>query len=82
MKDHVYYATSGLLNTTIGHHVAFKHKYDPWVFKFATLNRVYEDPRGRNFDKRVLKKETQWVYDLRATTYPGLNDMLSLKPFL
>lgn len=82
MKDHVYYATNGLLNTTINHHVAFRHKYHPQVFKFAALDHVYQNPRGGNFDQRVIQRETQWVYNGYITTYPGLNDMLSCKPFL
>lgn len=66
MKDHMYYATCGLLNTAIGHHMAFRHRYEPYVFKFAALHKVYEDPRG-SFDQKVLQKETKWVHDLHAT---------------
>lgn len=82
VKDHVYYANSGLLNTTMGHHVVLKHQYDPLVLKFSALNRIHEDPRGGNFDQQVLQRETQWVFNLRATIYPGLNDMMSFRPFL
>lgn len=82
MKDHIYYATCGILNTAIGHHVAFKHRYDPHVFRFAALDRIYEDPRGGNFDQWVLQREIKWVYDLLATSFPGLNDVLSFRPFL
>lgn len=82
IKDHVYYATNGIVNTTMGNHVAFKHKYDSGVFKFTAFNRIYENPRGGNFNKRVVQRGTQWVYDSRSTVYPGLNDMLSFKPFL
>lgn len=82
MKGHVYYATCGNLKTAIGHHMAFKHKYDLHVFKFATLDRVYEDPGGGNFDQRVLQRETKWVYDLHATLFPGLNNVLSFRPSL
>lgn len=59
MTDHMYYATRGLLNTTIGYHVAFKHNYEPYVFRFAALDRVHEDPRGGSFDQKVLQRETQ-----------------------
>lgn len=57
------------------------NKYNPVVFKFAALDCVHQDPRGGNFDQRVLQKETQWIHSLQATIYPGLNDM-SFRPFL
>lgn len=82
MKDHMYYAMNGLLNTAIGYHIAFKHQYDPFVFKFAALDRVYENPRGGNFNQKVLCKEAKWVYDLKATSFPGLNGVLSFTLFL
>lgn len=81
MKDHMYYATGGLLNTAIGYHVAFKHRSNPHVFRFAALDRVCEDLRGGHFDQKVLQ-ETQWVYNLQATSFQGLNAMLSFRPFL
>lgn len=54
----IYSATNGLLNTAMGYHIAFKHKYYPMVFKFAALDVVYADPCGSDFDKRVLQRET------------------------
>lgn len=54
----------------------------PVMFKFAALDIVYADSRGGDFDKRVLQRETQWIHKLRATVYPGMNDMISFKPFL
>lgn len=63
----MYYATGGLFNTAIGYHVAFEHRYIAYVFRFAALDRVYEDPRGGNFDQRVLQNKTKWVYNLQAT---------------
>lgn len=80
IKDHVYYATSGLLNTTMGYRIAFKHKFNPMVFKFAALDVIHVDHRGGNFDKRILQRETQWIHKLRATVYPGLNN--TMRPFL
>lgn len=73
---------NGILNKAIGYHVAFKHNYDPHTFKIAVIDHVYEDPRSGNFDQRVPQRETPWVYNLQATSYPGLNDMLSFRPFL
>lgn len=66
----------------MGYHIAFKHKYNPMVFKFAAFEVIHADPRGGDFDERVLQRETQWIHKLQATVYPGLNYIISFKPFL
>ena len=66
----------------MGYHIAFAHKYEIPLIQFAVLDCITEDPRGGDFDQRVLQRETQWIYRLKANCWPGLNDSLSFKSFL
>lgn len=49
--------------------------------KFFTLDRVHPNSRGGDWNKDLLQLELQWIYNLRATKPPGLNDVC-FKPFL
>lgn len=79
IKDHIYYIGSNLPYISIGRHVNFQHSGN---IKFVALECIVEDPRGGDFDKRILQTEMLWIHNLKATTPPGLNDAVSYKPFL
>lgn len=80
--DHIYYIRKNLLYTPIGRHVTLKHNHDISMVKFTVLEKVLGDPRGENFDRKLLQREARWIFNHNATTAPGLNDAFSFKPFL
>lgn len=45
-------------------------------------NQPIQDPRGGNWDKRILQKETLWIERLETTKSPGISEVLSYRPFL
>lgn len=36
---------------------------------------------GGSVDRTLLQLEARWIYDLRATAFPGFNESLSFRPF-
>lgn len=67
----------------------------PWVWHMATvhreafpkisvlvLDRLHHNPRGADLNKLLLQREMRWISTLNATSPPGLNEILSFKPFL
>lgn len=79
--DHVYDVTNGKL-TTIGRHVGLHHRYDASFISFQVLEAVRPDPRGGNWNQRLLQSETLWIERLEAYKFPGLNEAHSYKAFL
>lgn len=45
------------------------------------LEVIPVNPRGGNWDKTILQRETLWIECLNAMTPPGLNEANSYKPF-
>lgn len=57
--DHIYYIRKNLLFTPIGRHVTLQHKHDTSMIQFTMLERIVEDPRGGNIDKKLLQQEAR-----------------------
>lgn len=70
------------LGTPLGRHAAFKHGYRDFTFSFKVLDRVHLHPRGGNLHQQLLKLEAKWIYDMKATQYPGINGHISFQPVL
>lgn len=82
IQDHLYYLDVGLLYTPICKHIGLRHSYDPNFVTFFALEVISEPERGGNVDKKILQRETRWIYNQRATSPPGLNTALAFTPFL
>lgn len=79
IHDHIYYVPK--LNTPIECHIGLKHNYNTLSMSFMALDHVQKDPRGVDFDKLVLQRETRWIHRLKAQAPPGLNDLISFAPY-
>ena len=82
MYDHIYYSQYAKMITPVSRHLGLYHRFDVSQVKFIVLDVIPEDPRGRNWDQRILQKETFWIERLGATSFPGINEMHSYKCFL
>lgn len=58
--DHFYYSENGKL-TTIGRHIGLYHRFDNSVVQFVVLEVVKPNPRGGDWDRTVLQRETLWI---------------------
>lgn len=50
--------------------------------RFLALDHIYVNPRGGDFNKLLLQSELRWIFHLKATTAPGLNEAFNFKPYL
>lgn len=83
MREHIYAANIGDLDSPIGSHMAKIHKYKTTAFKFIALDLVHQNPRGGDWDRAILQLEATWIFMLNASDSKlGLNDQTCYKPFL
>lgn len=68
--------------TSVSMHLDIYHKFDTQVVSFIVLAVIPKNPRGGDWDKLILRKETLWIERLDATRAPGINEAQSYKPFL
>lgn len=52
------------------------------TLKISGIEHVASSVRGGDRLKRLLQRESFWIYTLKATQYPGLNGELNFYPFL
>ncbi|KAJ0060014.1 hypothetical protein NL108_018667 [Boleophthalmus pectinirostris] len=50
--------------------------------KVCAIEHIKETIRGGDRLKKLLQRETYWIYTLKATQFPGLNGELDFSPFL
>lgn len=65
-----------------GHHVALVHSEHFPKVSVLVLDHLHQTPRGGDLNKLLLQREMRWISNLNATSPPGLNEILSFKPFL
>lgn len=80
IKDHVYLSTNGKMLTS--RHLDLYHGFDATCVSFIALAVIPKDPRGGNWKKVILQKETLWIERLNATNAPGINETQSYRSFL
>lgn len=77
INDHLYYSGNGKMLTPISRHLDFYHRFDTTSVSFTALAVVPKNPRGDEWGKFILQKETLWIERLNATRAPA-----PYKPFL
>lgn len=82
VREHYRDILTGNLDRPLGRHAAFRHGYKHINIQVKALDHVHSNPRGGDVDKAMLRLETRWIYDLKATVPPGLNDYISYGSFL
>lgn len=63
-------------------HIWEQHGGDPKCLSFSVVERVCQSPRKGDWDRRIQKKEAQWIYRLCTVTPGGLNERLTFSCFL
>lgn len=82
INDHVYYSGNGKMLTPVSRHLDLHHRFDTSSISFTVLAVVPKNPRGGEWDRLILQKESLWIERLNAIKAPGLNESHSYKPFL
>lgn len=66
----------------LGRHTTLVHSGVFPKIKFLILDRNHPNLRGGDWNKSLLQLELRWIYNLKATRPPGLNDAVCFRPFL
>lgn len=82
IHEHIQAVQIGNIYSPIGKHIVKAHNYHVPGPLFWALEHVSPDARGGAWNKRILQRESRWIYNLKATFPPGLNNVLSYRPFL
>lgn len=82
IQDHVYYSTNGKMLSPIRRHLDLCHRFDTSVATFFALAVIPRNPRGGDWDRRILQHEAKWIKRLNATCWPGINEVQSYKSLL
>lgn len=82
IHEHIQTAQIGNIYSLVVKHIVDVHDYHVPGLLFWALEHVSPDSRGGNLNKRILQKESRWINNLKASHPPGLNSILSYRPFL
>ncbi len=63
-------------------HYASVHDSNPSTLRIIGLEVVIGSIRKGDRLQRLLQRETFWIFQLKATIFPGLNEDLDLTPYL
>lgn len=66
----------------VSRHLDLDNRFGTSFVTFIVLALVGQDPRGGDWDKRILQLETKWMEHLNAIHWPGINELQSYKSFL
>lgn len=66
----------------LGRHVTQFHEGTFPQVKFLILDRVHPGIRVGDWNKILLQSEQRRIFRFSATSFPGLNEAISFKPFL
>lgn len=63
-------------------HYASAHDSNPSTLRIIGLEIVTGSIRKGDRVQRLLQREAFWIFQLKATIFPGLNEELDLTPLL
>lgn len=69
-------------DTAISRHIRTMHDGDPRFISFQAIEHVSRGMRGGDWDRRILQRESFWIFELRTLCPQGLNEELSFNCFL
>lgn len=62
--------------TPVSGHLGLYHKFNATLVSFIVLEAKPRNPRGGDWDKRILQKEKVWIEHCEVTRLPGINDAI------
>lgn len=66
----------------IGRHMALVHPESIPKVYFLALDHIHFNSRGGDFNRHLLQCKLRWIFNLQATSPPGLNEAFNFKSFL
>ena len=70
------------MDYALAKHLLVAHNISSPLFTAIAIDVVPPGVRGGNRQKLLNQTESRWIFELRATFFPGLNDSLDMAAFL
>ena len=82
VAEHKYAIRTGNEDYPMAKHYKQHHGCNPESLRAMGIESIELSKRGGDKLKKLLQRETYWIYTLKALTRPGLNEDLDYTPFL
>ncbi len=82
VAEHKYAIRTGNEDYPMAKHYKQHHGCNPESLRAMGIETIELSKRGGDKLKKLLQRETYWIYTLKALTSPGLNEDLDCTPFL
>ena len=81
-SEHKYAIKTSNEDYPMAKHYREIHYSDPSSLKVQGIEVIKKTVRGGDRLKRLLQRETFWIWSFKAMEYPGLNEEIDYRPFL
>ncbi|KAL2076917.1 hypothetical protein ACEWY4_027491 [Coilia grayii] len=81
-SEHKYAIKTNNEDYPMAKHYREIHYSDPSSLKVQGIEVIKKTVRGGDRLKRLLQRETFWIWSLKAMEHPGLNEEIHYRPFL
>ena len=82
ISEHKYAIRTENDNYPMARHFREKHNSDPSILRAIGIDHIPHTLRGGDRQKQLNQRESFWIFKLKATQYPGLNEDLEYHHFL
>lgn len=81
-SEHKYAIKTNNEDYPMAKHYREIHQSDPSSLKVQGIEVIKKTVRGGDRLKRLLQRETFWIWSFKAMEHPGLNEEMDYRPFL
>ena len=82
VSEHKYAIRKANFDYPMAKHFFEAHDSNPGSLMVEGLESIQKNIRGGDRLKLLLQRETFYIYQMKATIYPGLNEDIDFTPFL
>ena len=82
MAEHKYAIRTNNTDYPMARHFHDCHDGNDSLLKVEGIEQIGKPVRGGDRLKKLLQRETFWIFSFDAMIYPGLNEEIDFKPFL
>lgn len=82
VSEHKYAIRTKNENYPMARHFKDQHNSDPAILRAIGIDHIPQTMRGGDRLKQLNQRESYWIFKLKATQYPGLNDEMEYCHFL
>ncbi len=82
VAEHKYAIRTNNADYPMARHFNSHHNGNDHLLKVEGIDMIEQPIRGGDRLKKLLQRETFWIFSFEALTHPGLNEEVDFRPFL